>query len=498
MLRNLFATLAGNGRSALERALRDAEAAGDARATALAARALVQRAPRSLPGWLALAKALHQTETHREAAAAYRKALELGAPPPLVHKQLGVLHAALGEHTAAIEHLGRAVALEPADADALCMLGTVMSDTRRFAEAIHWYERALAQRSDFPEAHYNLGLARFEQRDFAGAMASLGRCIALNRGPQPAGGAEEALRRDPEPKFAPPDMAVNEVKLKHDCEQLEYLLQAGRLPAAYGEVLAQYRALREEMRGRLDVHSVVPFDAGRYPLVARTYKRPFHVVREPAPEGALINPQLDFRAIEERYLAARPSIVTLDGLLAPGALLALRRFCLESTIWNNIKPGYLGAYLHDGFCSELLLRIAWEFRERLPRIVRGLPLQVMWGYKCDSSLPGLGVHADAAAVNVNFWVTEDDANLDPEHGGLLVYEHDAPLDWGFGKFNKDSDTILAYLESVRSVPVCVPHRANRAVIFDSDLFHASDRPRFREGYVNRRINITLLYGLRTS
>jgi hypothetical protein len=79
-----------------------------------------------------------------------------------------------------------------------------------------------------------------------------------------------------------------------------------------------------------------------------------------------------------------------------------------------------------------------------------------------------------------------------------VYEHDAPLDWGFGKFNKDSDTILAYLDSVRSVPLCVPHRANRAVIFDSDLFHASDRPRFREGYANRRVNITLLYGLRTS
>jgi hypothetical protein len=45
--------------------------------------------------------------------------------------------------------------------------------------------------------------------------------------------------------------------------------------------------------------------------------------------------------------------------------------------------------------------------------------------------------------------------------------------------------------------VRVPYRANRAVIFDSDLFHASDRPHFREGYLNRRINITLLYGLRS-
>jgi tetratricopeptide (TPR) repeat protein len=498
VLKNLFSALAGDTRHALEQALRDAQSSGDARAVVAAARALLARAPRALPGWLALAKALHKAEEHREAAAAYRKTLELGAPPAPAHKQLGVLHAAMGEHAPAIEHLGHAVQLDTTDADAMCMLGTVMSDAQRFREAIGWYERALVQRPAFPEAHYNLGLARFELGDFAGAVAGIERCIALNRGARPEGGAEQALGRDPEPEFAPLEMAVNEIKLKHDCEQLEYLLQIGRLPAAYGEVLAQYRALREEVRDKVDVHSVVPFDALRYPLVARTYKRPIHVAHEPVPEGPLINPQLDFRAIEDRYLAAKPSIATLDALVTPAALQALRRFCLESTIWHNIKPGYLGAYLHDGFCSEFLLRLAWEFRERLPRIVRGLPLQVMWGYKCDSSLPGLGVHADAAAVNVNFWITDDSANLDPGHGGLLVYEHEAPRDWGFGKFNKDSDTILAYLESVHSAPLCVPHRANRAVIFDSDLFHASDRPRFREGYAHRRVNITLLYGLRTS
>jgi hypothetical protein len=78
-----------------------------------------------------------------------------------------------------------------------------------------------------------------------------------------------------------------------------------------------------------------------------------------------------------------------------------------------------------------------------------------------------------------------------------VYTHDAPKDWGFAKYNKDSATILGYLDSVGSVPVRVPYRANRAVVFDSDLFHASDRPRFREGYLNRRINITMLYGLRS-
>jgi hypothetical protein len=44
--------------------------------------------------------------------------------------------------------------------------------------------------------------------------------------------------------------------------------------------------------------------------------------------------------------------------------------------------------------------------------------------------------------------------------------------------------------------VTVPHRENRVVIFNSTLFHETDRVEFREGYENRRINVTLLFGKR--
>ena len=42
----------------------------------------------------------------------------------------------------------------------------------------------------------------------------------------------------------------------------------------------------------------------------------------------------------------------------------------------------------------------------------------------------------------------------------------------------------------------VPHRCNRAVIFKSDLFHKTSDCSFREGYLNKRINISLLFGHR--
>ena len=41
----------------------------------------------------------------------------------------------------------------------------------------------------------------------------------------------------------------------------------------------------------------------------------------------------------------------------------------------------------------------------------------------------------------------------------------------------------------------VPYRENRAVIFDSALFHQTDVYRFKRGYRSRRINLTLLYGM---
>lgn len=42
--------------------------------------------------------------------------------------------------------------------------------------------------------------------------------------------------------------------------------------------------------------------------------------------------------------------------------------------------------------------------------------------------------------------------------------------------------------------ITVPHKPNRAVIFDSALFHQTDKYKFKGGYENGRINLTLLFG----
>jgi Flp pilus assembly protein TadD len=481
----------------LEQSALEADLSGDVHAAVAARRELVHLDPASPAARMAYARALERASMWSEAAQAYAEALQRGARPAEAHRGLGDLHLRRGKFGLALQHLRKSLAASAQDAGTFAQAGIALHRLRRFRESRDFLQRAVALTPEAPELHFNLGLARFECGDLAGAADSLAQCRALKRGRDWTGDAGAALSVEPAPAHSAEEAMVNDVKLRHDIEQLEYLLALGRLPPAYGAVAAEYRALLDEVKAVSGADRVVAFNPFRYPLVARTYKRPLHL----APAGAvspMINPKLDAQGIQSAYARSRPNLMVVDDLLTPEALRSVRRYCRESTVWHNIQSGYLGAYFHDGFACELLLQLARELRDRFARVIGGHALQMLWGYKYDHELNGIGVHADAAAVNVNFWITEDEANLDPAGGGLLVYRKSAPADWDFEKFNRDPAEIFRFLGSAADDPIRIPHRANRAVIFDSDLFHATDTLGFREGYLNRRINITLLYGLRSA
>ncbi len=114
----------------------------------------------------------------------------------------------------------------------------------------------------------------------------------------------------------------------------------------------------------------------------------------------------------------------------------------------------------------------------------------------DSEGKGIKIHADTAAVNLNFWITPDDANLNDENGGLVIYSREAPMDWNFEDFNSEKGLprMMEFLKD--SDQVRVPYRQNRLVMFNSNLFHYSDKFEFKTGYENRRINLTFLFGRR--
>ena len=65
------------------------------------------------------------------------------------------------------------------------------------------------------------------------------------------------------------------------------------------------------------------------------------------------------------------------------------------------------------------------------------------------------------------------------------------------KDDQNEKNILAYLDSEGVVPIVVPMRQNRVVMFNSNLFHKSDTYTFSDKkYEHRRINVTFLFGKR--
>ena len=225
----------------------------------------------------------------------------------------------------------------------------------------------------------------------------------------------------------------------------------------------------------------------------------FHVGDGRRVEGGALAPQPAQVARMMDGQERVPPVVVLDNFLTEEALRKLRLFCWESTIWRHVYPaGYLGAMPEHGFGTPLLAQIATELRETYPTLFRAHPLRHYWAFKYDSTLKGIALHADFAAVNVNFWITPDAANRDPAHGGLVIWDKPAPFAWDFRTYNDNVAAARAFLAEQGATAQTIPYRANRAVIFDSNLFHETDQLSFEEGYLNRRINVTLLFGQRES
>lgn len=287
-------------------------------------------------------------------------------------------------------------------------------------------------------------------------------------------------------------------KLFHDIEQLTYLLHQGYLPPTIATVIQAYEHLYQHMLAYPPAYLLYQLPPEQSQPLLPFYDRNLYHAPPPACTGSALNPQVDWWQVEQSYRAQQPGWAFADDFLTPAALQGLYYFCLTATIWHDYRKwgGYLGAYMHDGFVSPLLFQIAAELREKLPGIFQGMPLTQMWAYKYDSQRQGIAIHADAAAINVNFWVAPDTANLDPNSGGMVIYDKVAPEEWAFDAYNVDTPAIKRFIRESQAQTIRIPHRQNRMVLFNSSLFHETDEFHFGNAYPERRINITMLFGHR--
>ncbi|MGH6932126.1 MAG: tetratricopeptide repeat protein [Dongiaceae bacterium] len=432
---------------------------------------------------------LHLTRREpAKAEAVLRDAMARSPSNTKVLSNLAGLLSARGERAEAILRLQQAVAVEPSSAQLHFNLAIGLKAANEIDGAIEHYRQAIALQPDLADAHLNLAnlLIDLGRVDEAAAFYESG-----TKARRAVGGRvddrQETFRK------------TNPSKLHHDIEQLNYLIERGRLPAQYRAVVQDYQSALAALPPWLPGMTTTDLPVVLGPKLAPHYNRLVYGPESAAVPDSAVNPALDRAAIEGDYRRNAPGITYLDNFLTAEALEQLHRFCLEATVWFQCRyaGGYLGAFMDDGFCSPLLLRIAAELPRSLPGIFGKHTLRKQWAFKYDSRLSGIPIHADFAAINVNFWVTPDDANLDPDGGGLVVWDKEAPLDWDFARYNNDQPAIRQFLSKNNARAINVPHRQNRAVIFNSDLFHETARLRFRSGYENRRINITMLYGRRS-
>ena len=219
--------------------------------------------------------------------------------------------------------------------------------------------------------------------------------------------------------------ATTQHKLQHDLEQAEYLaenLENKAMARFFGDIVAPiYRNVTVTSLDELGMYEFTQQDKDND--IHHIYNKALYVTDfdELLDENGETIPLLSDSFYEQQddiqdEFWNGPKVVVIDDLLTPRALTRIRQVLLESTVWYEAKSpvdtgNYVGAYLNDGLHDRILLALAFELHEALPRIMTGHPLAFLWAYKYESQNQGIKTHTDFAAININLWITPNDANL---------------------------------------------------------------------------------------
>lgn len=469
----------------------------------------------------ALAMENHRAGRLDDAARFYAKAVASRPGDPKILHNFGVLLAQRGQQAEAVEFFNKTLDVQPDHLNAHNNLANVCQELGRYEEALTHYDRCLQLQPAHPQVFHNKGevhrrMGHLEkaascyrsaleiQPGYYGAIFSLA-LISNSLGRRQD--ALELFKKTMELKSNPsPGESVaanfthtNRFKICHDIQQFRYLQQVGRDKELFGRLAETYEKLLREVDWPQDQSCIIRLDEKHLDQISKTYNQPFHLVQAAEENGGSLNTALDFYAISKRYKAHNHGLTFVDDLLNVNALQRLFQFLLESTIWFDFRHinGHVAAYLENGLACPLVLQIAEDLRRCLPEIFGSRTLTQAWAFKNVGRQEKIDLHVDDAAVSVNFWITPDSANTAPESGGLIVYDFKVMPEHQLKNYAGDIDNLKSSIADAEPNHTIIPYRQNRAVIFNSDLYHKSDHSEFADGYENHRINVTFLYGNRS-
>jgi hypothetical protein len=444
---------------------------------------------------------LQRTGQAAQAEALYRAVLEHAPDIPEAHHNLGVLLAMRSAITASIEHFKHAIELAPNQevywlSYARCLLAAQRPDD---AAGVLERARALGHGSANLDAMAEkCWMAADTRKPTAADFDTKGRRLCEE------GRVEDAVRAfcdalELDPGFAPAHFHLGSLYSEN-----------GQINAGFSHFLRHADIIGGEIPGRpgADLPHKLKHDVEQLGFLVEARSRVpagpvtnfFHVESGDRLNGSTVNRHKSPEELLSDWREAVPQAVVIDDFLTAPALAALRRFCALSTVWRRVyAAGYIGATPEDGFSCPLLAQIVNEVREAYAPIIGLAGFRYLGGFKYDSTLStGTNTHADNSAINVNLYIAPDDANLDPDCGGMEIWSARPESEAALRLLNGNEAAARDFITASNAQHRSIAHSANRAVIFRSDQLHRTDRCQFREGYLNKRINISMLFGDRAA
>lgn len=186
------------------------------------------------------------------------------------------------------------------------------------------------------------------------------------------------------------------------------------------------------------------------------------------------------------------SFAVIDDFLPNEVLTEVREMLVTDGGWAR-KNWQVDQLFNKQPPIPFLSDIVESVRDGLAEFFEGLDLVKHWAVACHEN-SGLHVHADNARIAVNFWITPDENNLEPETGGLVLYKLRRDPEMMPHEFNA-MPWAGEYFERSNPPILCnIPYRYNRAVVFDASIFHATDKMMFKSGSLNTvRLGVTMAF-----
>jgi tetratricopeptide (TPR) repeat protein len=469
---------------------------------------------------------LAQKLQHKEAISYFLKAIRVNSDNYEVNNNLGISYKSLNNQTASEKYFNKAISIDNKNYKAFFNCANLYIDNSRYLDALeyleiasnvntlfaeapqrigevyqymfqddrniehlekskYWFLQAIEKDPNYTESYLMLGMSYLWLGNISKADELFKKVLKLNH-------SKDAYVNNYTDKYLSSIESLTTL-IKHEFEQLTYIdndtdgIRNPKFTKKYYDSLKKlYEKVQKDSLSLKDITTEMQKDI-------------FKVLYNKAPKdysANLLNTENNISSLESKYLNSNPEILVIDNFLSSNALKELQYFCRNANIFKYSYPsGYVAAFLSKGLSNQFILKLSEDLRLTYKNIFKELRLTQAWIFKYDSKKKGTNIHADQATVNVNFWITPEIGNQDKSKGGLKIWNKLPPKESSFDSYNSldSSPGILKMLNDNNISNKVIPYKENRAVIFNSQLYHATDDFSFEESYENMRINITFLY-----